>query len=55
MVAVGEAEGLADSEVVGDSVGVIPMFGPPPVTAKPPMISVRTKSPEPDPIRTSRT
>ena len=54
MVAVGEADGLADSEAVGDSVGVGPRFELPPVTAKPPMMSVRTKSPEPDPMRTSR-
>jgi hypothetical protein len=54
VVAVGEAVGLADSEAVGDSVGVITTFEPPPVTAKPPMINVRTKSPEPDPMRTSR-
>ncbi|CAB4636350.1 unannotated protein [freshwater metagenome] len=54
MVTVGEADGLADSEAVGDSVGVGPRFELPPVTAKPPMMSVRTRSPEPDPMRTSR-
>ena len=54
VVAVGEADGLADSEAVGDSVGIGTIFDPPPVTAKPPMMSVRTRSPEPDPMRTSR-
>ena len=54
MVAVGAAVGVSDSEAVGVSVGVRPLFELPPVTAKPPMISVRTKSPEPDPISTSR-
>ena len=54
MVAVGVALGVADSEADGDSVGTGPAPGPVPEIAKPPMISVRTSSPEPEPIKTSR-
>jgi hypothetical protein len=55
LIEVSEAVGVGSAVTV--STGVSDGFGlavsPPDVTAKPPMISVSTNKPEPDPIRTS--